>query len=390
VELRKRAAEAVAWLPISAFSDERLYDFGFAWDPEPFVRKIWNDVLSARRQREWANKYVDSIVSAAADDNQSIVDAYRYGRALAKIGDDDSVRRIEAVLPTQAFRPNARHWLRKIASEIKMNWKKVTDKWPEPWAHEQGMIEELNGAIVMRNGTPVNAKLSLWCRVRSGPSDLGAWGGVAEDVDRVFPFHFETGEVEIQIPGRPPARATVFESHWSSRSRARLVLHGSSPYPAKLHAQQTESEKSLVDTVAEIVRETPVDGTIGDAEQVILRLQPLLKRVGMSVFSLPPEYDTGLRVKAACQEAALVVRTIAEALPRTFLSSVALWRIANAILEAESLALRLTPAELVTFGTTARLGDRESPDELLFWMMDRVESERSKDPTRQRHASKSS
>jgi hypothetical protein len=71
-----------------------------------------------------------------------------------------------------------------------------------------------------------------------------------------------------------------------------------------------------------------------------------------------------------------VTRAIAESLPPTFLSSVALWRIANSILEGESLVLRLSPAEVVTFGVTARLGDRDTPDDLLFWMMDRVESQK--------------
>ena len=89
--------------------------------------------------------------------------------------------------------PNARHWLAKVSEEINTNWKKVTGKWPEPWSHEQGTIEKLDGVIILGNGTRLNAKLSLWCRYRSGPSDLGEWGGVAEDVEGKLPFSFERG-----------------------------------------------------------------------------------------------------------------------------------------------------------------------------------------------------
>ncbi len=354
-----------------------LSAFGLGWDPEPSVREIWKGVLSARRERRWAEEYVGSILAAAAGDNQSILKSYRYGQALSKIGDDESARRIEAILSTQTLRPNARHWLTKVLGEIKKNWKKVTNKWPEPWSHEQGTIEELDGVIVLGNGTRVNAKLSLWCHC-SGPSDLGEWGGVAEDLEGKFPFPFEEEQIEIRVPGRSPARARVFGSHWSSSSTDRLVVRGNSPYPAKPHPQQM----NLVDIVSEIIRETGVNVATEDVEDISRRLQLLLKRAGLSLLSLPPEYDAGLRLKLACQEAALVTRAIAESVPPTFLSSVALWRIANSILEGESLALRLSPAELVTFGATARLGDRNTPDDLLFWMMDRVESQQPNDAIR--------
>ena len=50
----KRAAEAVAWLPIADYPDEAVSRFGFGGDPEPSVREIWKGgetwkgVLSAR------------------------------------------------------------------------------------------------------------------------------------------------------------------------------------------------------------------------------------------------------------------------------------------------------------------------------------------------------
>jgi hypothetical protein len=372
VELRKRAAEAAAWLPIIDYSDEAVSRFGFGWDPEPSVREIWGGVFSARRKRHWSDEYVALVLEAAAGDNRSIVNAYRYGRALSKVGDDESARRIEKFLGNTDLRPNVRHWLRRVASEIRKGWKKVTDKWPEPWSHEPGTVDHLDGALVLSTGTRVNAKLSLWCRFRSGPSDLGEWGGVAEATDRTMPFSVEEREVELQIPGRLIAHARVFGAHLSSSSTAKLVLSGTSAYPTELPQQRMETEKGAVDTVAEIVRDAGLNVTAEDPE-VIRRLQLVLKRAEVSLFSMAPEFDPGLRLKRACQETALVTRAIAEILPTTFLSSVALWRIANSILERELFVLRLSPRELDTLGKIARLGDRDSPDDLLFWMIDRVE-----------------
>ncbi len=381
MELRKRAAEATAWLPVSSYPDEAILEFGFGWDPEPSVREIWKGVLSERRGRRWAADYLDRILTSAVEDDQALLKSYRYGRALAKIGDDESVKRIDDFLASRELKPNVRHWLKKVAREIERHWRKVTERWPEPWSFEQGGIELLDGEIVLGDGTRLKARLSLWCRYRSGPSDFLAWGGVAYEFEREPSPQGDEFRIEIQISGRPSASANVSESRRSSRSGTTLVLRGSSPYPAEPHYKRTDGGGGLVDAVAKIIRETGVNLTSEEAEEASIRLQPLLERADVSLFRTHPEYDTGVRRKIACQEAALVIRTLAESLPRTFQSSMALWRIANSILEKESLALRVSPAELDRLGELARLSERES-DELLFWMVDRVEGERSDDAKR--------
>ncbi len=86
------------------------------------------------------------------------------------------VKRIEDFLASRDLRPNVKHWLTKISREIERHWKKVTEKWPEPWSFEQGGIELLDGEIVFGDGTRLKARLSLWCRYRFGPSDLSDLG----------------------------------------------------------------------------------------------------------------------------------------------------------------------------------------------------------------------
>ena len=140
---------------------------------------------------------------------------------------------------------------------------------------------------------------------------------MADIVEGKVPFGFETELVEIQIPGRSAAHANVFESHFSSGSAARLVIRGNSPYPAKPRVQQVD----LIDVVGRIIRETGVDVNTAEVEEVTRRLQHLLKRSGvsgLSIFNLSDKYDTAFRVKAACQEAALVTAPLLSYYRRRF------------------------------------------------------------------------
>jgi len=378
VELRKRAAEAVAWLPIATHPDDRVSGFGFGWDTEPSVRERWEDVLSMRRERCWAVDYLDRVFSSCEDDD-AVLRTHRFARALSKVGDDESVNRIEEFVATHKLRPHVKHWLKKTADEIRKHWKKVTDKWPEPWSHEQGSIEELHGTIVLPDGKRFDAKLSLWCRYRFGQSDLSAWGGVAEEVDLPFRFPFDVERIEIRVPGRPPASANVFGSRWSSSSATRLVLRGDSPYPAESSVLEPEGEAGVADVVFKAIREAGIPLESEDEQGASRFLQPILERADVSLLNLRSESDANARLKIACQEAALLTRSLAEFLPKTFETSAALWRIANSILERGGGVLRLSPSELTVFGEITRTGEREAPDEVLLWLMDHVDSMQAND-----------
>lgn len=371
IELCKRAAEAVAWLPISSYPDEVVLEFGFAWDAEPSVRGVWKDVLVSRRERSWAKNYLDSILSSSPSVTS---ESYRYGRALAKLGDDDSIRRIDEFLTRQGgnLPPNVRHWLKKIASDIRSNWRKKTLEWPEPWSHETGTIEKLTGNLVFKDGKQLKVQLSLWCRHRSGPSDLGEWGGSAEDLDRKIPFHLDAcDEVEIRISGRESAMAQVSQSHWASTT-TKLVLRGTGPYPNKLRPQYLEGGLSLVDLMANIFEDTGITLPDEDAPESARQLQLIIERVDLALLGYLAERDVAIRRKLLAQGVAVLARSVAELLPPKISSAVALWRIANAILERESLTLRLSPEELAAFGEIARRGEPDTPDDLLLWILDHV------------------
>ena len=374
VELRKRAAEASEWLPIDSHPDDKVSAFGFGWDTERSVREIWKDVVTHRRERCWASDYLDRVLASSEGDHISAA-AYRFARALTKLGDDESIKRIGDFVATRSLSPHVKHWLKKIAGDTAKRWKKITDKWPEPWSHEQGSIEELDGEIVLPDGSRLDVKLSLWCRNRIGQSDLSSWGGVAEKAEMPIRYGLNADRIELSIPGRPPAFARVFGSHWSSNSASRIVLGGDGAYPARPHVGALGIDFAFDHAFSSVIREAGIALESTTAVEASQTLQPIIERANVVLLNLRSETDVDARLKMICQEGALVTRSLADFLPATFGASVVLWRVANSILEQGGFTLRLSPPDLSGFGQIARTGERESPDELLFWLLQHVETE---------------
>ncbi len=384
VDLRKRAAEAMEWFPADSYPDEMIEEFGFGWDAERSVREIWKTVLLNRRQRGWANQYTARLVSACGAGNHSVLTEYRYGRALARIGDDACITRLEELLATDALCPNVKHWLEKIAKETRQNWRKVTEAWPQPWSTEKGTIEELDAEILIQDGGPHPVRLFLWCHHRSGPSDLCEWGGVAKFVDGRSRFGLALAtQLEIRIAGRSPAFATVFGYHFGSHANAQLTFGGKSPYPTATHAERLEGDGSLAEIVAHILQNLQLKLTATGDDDARQRFQAVLERTSLS-FEFNLESGTAAKTKIVCQETALVTRAMADLLPAGSDSASALARVASIMFAREGLTLELSADEVEEFATVARSGDADSPDELLFWLMDRVVTTRKSDKTRRR------
>ncbi len=371
VELRKRAVEAVGWFPADSHPDHMIAEFGFGWDAEPSVREIWKTVLLDRRQRGWANEYIVRLMSSCVDAEVPVLTEYRYGRALTKIGDDESVAKIEEFLATHEIRPNVRHCLQKVISETKENWKKATEKWPEPWSTEQGVLEELDADFLVQDGTPQPARLALWCRYRSGPSNLSEWGGVAHFSDTMGRATLPVGrQIEIAIPGRSRAFATVIASHFGSHVNAQVSFSGASTYPMATQVERCEDQTSLVDVVTRAVLDAKLSLTTGGNLEARKRIVALLE-----------DRDLGLNLRPdlACEETALALVHLARLLPLEFGSAVVLWRVANAMLSRVGRRLGLDDEEAKTLGDLARSGEEGG---LLEWLKQRVDTSTRPDTKR--------
>ena len=172
VELRQRAAEAAAWLPIdSSAKDIRA----LATDPEPTVRQAFARCHRERREREWAARYVEQIV--AVQDEGRVPSEWRYGRALGRIGDDAVLEDLEQRRRDPDLPPAVRHWLARIVKDVRKHWDEVTRRWPEPWFARRGGLEEVTGEVTQPDGTETRFQGRLWQVIPSEPSGISSWGG---------------------------------------------------------------------------------------------------------------------------------------------------------------------------------------------------------------------
>ena len=103
--MRLRAAEAAAWLePIA--TEGPIAEL--AYDSEPEVRAIFARCRRERRERDWARGYLQNVLAAC--DDASLLTAWKYGRAVERVGDDEVLERLEE-RRRQDLPPGVRHYL---------------------------------------------------------------------------------------------------------------------------------------------------------------------------------------------------------------------------------------------------------------------------------------
>ena len=164
LELRKRTAEAVAWLS-AEYTDDEIDSWGLSWDCEPAVRRTYGEKLLERRTRSWAEEYLDRVLKCCRNkqqvSNEEISRHCPYAIALTKIGDDEVIHYLRNAARTTT-QSNLCNWLERIATETEKHWWEKTSKWPEPWSHEKGYLEVVEGRIRCSDGSEFIGDVSLW------------------------------------------------------------------------------------------------------------------------------------------------------------------------------------------------------------------------------------
>lgn len=232
VDERRRAAEAAGWSHEEGNgSPEPRVLATLLVDPDRTVRETARRVAHERRNRRWADAYLDRVLSVRGAGNEEVLQNYCYGQSLARTGDDDHQRRLQEHLETTELPPHVQHWLRRLLDGVEKQWQGVTKKWPEPWMSWGGTVEEVDGQLLFDN-VPVEVHFSLWRKERTALSDLTSWGAVVRSSSIGFQRAFvSSGFLTLRIPGRRDATAILGHATFSSHVESVVVLHGSGPYP---------------------------------------------------------------------------------------------------------------------------------------------------------------
>lgn len=368
VELRKRGAEAVTWLPRVEFPDENILNLGYGWDEEPSVRKSFKDFIQSRYRRSLSCQYLDALLRDCWKLN-GVLDTYQFARALEQLGDDESARKIDDFLVTQCpLLPHVGHFLEKTTNAIRKNWKKETEKWPEPWSHETGIVETVTGQLLIPGKEPIDAVFTLRCRHRKAPSELGEWSAtaVADACFGKIGFDLPDYSVVIRLKNRSEASVQVFDIRWRDNTAVFTLGGGLSEYPSESEALAEVS--SIHDQVRDAIKQSGASLAVELTETPSHTIAMLIENAELSFLEM--EFPAGL--KQVCQVTSVVLASMVRLFNNEPKTSVLLWRIANSILGQHSHILRLAPGESEELQELARQSDPKSPDELLFWLLEKT------------------
>ena len=371
VELRKRGAESVTWLPRDVYPDEEILSIGFGWDEEPSVRDAFKDTIERRHRLQLSRQYLKTLLQGCLQSN-GVLETYRFARALERIGDDETAEKIDDFIEShRPMLPNIGHYLRRTAKAIRKNWKKETEKWPEPWSHETGIVETVNGQLLVTGKEPIDAVFTLRCRYRKRPSQLGEWSAtaVAARTPSTIGFDLPDEPVVMRLENRDEANAYVFGLGWRDNGNTAVFTLGGGLSEFPTHLQEASvTVPTLHDQVREAIRHSGVS-LVGETEDNPAdRIAMLIEEADLSFLEVG--FPAGL--KQVCQVTSVVLASTARLFVSEPQTSVLLWRIANLILARESYFLRLTPVESNELQELSRQCDPGSPDELLFWLLERA------------------
>ena len=182
VGFTKRGGEACGWVE-NVITEQGLDGFTELFQSlvnhaERSVRETARHSRDERRRRNWAREYLEKVLNVREGTNNEILHAWCYGDALSRTGDDETKLVLRNHISSVDLPPNVRHWLSSILDRLEKNWKKVTQKWPDPWQDIKGAIEQGQGKLIIIPGKATDVGYTLWKEPAIGPGKIGDWGGV--------------------------------------------------------------------------------------------------------------------------------------------------------------------------------------------------------------------
>lgn len=182
VEERSLAAEAWAWLREGNEWRDQL-----AADANRRVRETVHATAEARQRRDWASDYLNYLVSLSHPTNVELLRSWKYGNALSRAGDDETIEALRGHLEKVEMASCLRFRLSDVLKEMEKRWEAVMKKWPQPMLPFPGNVETSVGTL--RCGDrDFGVTCTLW-HTGSVTADVPArWGGVAEATDAGLEF----------------------------------------------------------------------------------------------------------------------------------------------------------------------------------------------------------
>lgn len=175
---RLRAAETLAWFSTVDDSVDALA-VRLGDDPEPAIRQAAEAALAERQEHAWATNYLTHIKAFVQANRVDVPAIYRYGAALTKIGDDETIRDLHQIAEQSAVSPNVRYWIHQLINKLQNHWKKAVSSWKGRWLPVlEAVVEEGEGLLMHPSDSNRHVRYRVWRRAAPSASGIPSWGGI--------------------------------------------------------------------------------------------------------------------------------------------------------------------------------------------------------------------
>lgn len=175
---RLRAAETLAWFSTVDDSVDALA-VRLGDDPEPAIRQAAEAALAERQEHAWSTNYLTHIKAFVQANRVDIPATYRYGAALTKIGDDETIRDLHQIAEQSTIPPNVQYWIHQLINKLQDRWKKTISSWKGRWLPVlEAVVEEGEGLLIHPSGPNHHVRYCVWRRVAPSASGIPSWGGI--------------------------------------------------------------------------------------------------------------------------------------------------------------------------------------------------------------------
>ena len=228
IEARRWTAECLPWIEDPGKSE--TYAQMLSNDPVSSIRERAESCLEERAKLSLRRPYLSRLLGADLRTNESLLAVYRYGQALAEIGDDETLANLNRFLEENNLPSRVRYLINRFSTALEKAWRTRKQKWPQPLSSAVGTLQSGSAAVLI--GTDeVLLDYNLWRQIQPGIGGESRWGGNA--LTRSHPQGNVLGsEAFLIFSDGHRSKIGIFESYSSGdMSKMRIEFHGSGAYP---------------------------------------------------------------------------------------------------------------------------------------------------------------
>ncbi len=152
------------------------------------------------------------ILEVKGSNNDEILIAWPYGKALERLGDDQSIKELLKHIHSPELLQNTKFWLIQIIHELEKNWQKTTREWPQPWVSFDGLVQQGQGLIIDKDGKETIVYYDIWQKYAPDPAQYHYLKGIAFSPGRPFFDWLNAENIRLRLEDGTEGKILITQS----------------------------------------------------------------------------------------------------------------------------------------------------------------------------------